>query len=147
MCRPPFSAVVVIAGLSTVCASIPAGAAPLVTPELGRPSIETTLVETVGWRRRYYWRHGYPVPYVYYPPAYGTYVPPPAYAYPPAYGAYPPRPAAGNYGNYPPPPAAGDYGNYPLRPPLAITAATPLRPRAVSMAATIRPRTVTDLRA
>ena len=117
MFRPPFGAVVVIAGLTTVWAPTPAGAAPSVTPELGRPSIETALIETVGWRQRYYWRHTYPVPYVYYAPAYGTYVPPPADAYPPAYGAYPLPPAAGDYGNHPPPPAAGDYGGYPPSPP------------------------------
>ena len=112
----PFTAVVV--GVGVVWTSTLATATPTITPGLARPSIETSLVEKVGWRRRHYWRYGYPVPYVYYPPAHGYYVPPPAYAYPPtyppAYGEYPPPPANGDYGDYPPPSAEGDYnGDYP----------------------------------
>ena len=60
---------------------------------LAMPGFRSTIVETslekVGywrrqsrryWRRqsRRYWRNGYPVPYAYYPPAYGYYVRPPA---------------------------------------------------------------------
>jgi hypothetical protein len=71
--------------------------------------------EDVGYWRRQYRRHGYPMPYVYYPPAYGYYVPAPAY--PPAYGYVPPYanggypPPVGEYGDYPP--ANGDEGYYP----------------------------------
>jgi hypothetical protein len=64
-------------------------------------------VEEVGYWRRRYWRHGYAVPYAYYPPAYGYSPPPPAYAYyPPA-----PPPENGDYADYLPP--SGDYGEYP----------------------------------
>jgi hypothetical protein len=94
-------------------------ATPLATSGLISPNVETTSVEEVGWRRQYR-RYGYPVPYAYYPPAYGYYAPPPAYAYyPPTYGYYPPPPAASgdyssadaDYGDYPP--ANGDNGDYP----------------------------------
>lgn len=104
--------------------SLPVAAAPLGTGWTG-PNIGVSLAEPVGWRR-YYRRYGYPVPYVYYPPAYGYYAPPPAYAYyPPAYGYDGPPPAIddyptanGGYGEYPPangeyPPVNGDYGDYP----------------------------------
>jgi hypothetical protein len=48
-----------------------------------------SIIEEVGWRRRYYRGYAYPAPYAYYPPAYGYY-PPPAYGYyAPAYPAYP----------------------------------------------------------
>ena len=57
----------------------PADAAPM--SGIGNPSIQVAAAERVGYRR-YYRRHGYPVPYAYYPPPYGYYVPPPAYAYP-----------------------------------------------------------------
>jgi hypothetical protein len=50
-------------------------------------------VEEVGLRRRYYRRHGYPVPYAY-PPAYGYYAPP-------AYGYYAPVDPAYPYAPYP----------------------------------------------
>jgi hypothetical protein len=46
-----------------------------------------SAIDEVGWRRRYYRRYASPVPYAYYPPAYGYY-PPPAY-YAPVYPAYP----------------------------------------------------------
>ena len=84
---------------------------------IGNTSIQVASIENVGYRRRYYRRYGYPVPYAYYPPGYGYYPPPPAYAYPPAYDVYPPPPANGEYqtedggyGDYPP--ASGDY-DYP----------------------------------
>jgi hypothetical protein len=108
---------------------VPAMATPLTVLGVKSHNVQATLVEKVGWRRqyrRYYRRYGYPVPYAYYPPAYG-YAPPPAYAhYPSTYGYYPP--ANGDYGDYPPangdypsangdsgdyPPANGDYGDYP----------------------------------
>jgi hypothetical protein len=102
---------------------ITATAEPLVTS--GSPSVAVMTVERIGWRRQFR-RYGYPVPYIYYPPAYGYYAPPPAYAdYPPSYGDYPPPVANGDYpsGNggyaeYPPengdyPPADGEYGDYP----------------------------------
>jgi hypothetical protein len=98
----------------------PATATPLAISELSSQSTEATLVEEIGWRRQYR-RYGYPVPYAYYPPAYGYYAPPPAYAYyPPAYDSYAPPPAAangdyssadGDYGDYPS--ANGEYGDYP----------------------------------
>ena len=81
-------------------------ATPLTVPGVKSRNVQATLVEKVGyWRRqyRYYRRYGYPVPYAYYPPAYGYYAPPPAYAH------YPP--ANGDYGDYPS--ANGDYGDYP----------------------------------
>ena len=67
--------------------------------------------KNIGYWRRYYRRHGYPVPYAYYPSAYGYYVPPAAYAYPPA-TSYAPPPEA-DYGDAPP--SEGHYndeGNY-----------------------------------
>ena len=95
----------------------PATATPLATPGLSSQSANSTLVEDVGWRRQYR-RFGYPVPYAY-PPAYGSYAPPPAAYYPPAYDAYAPPPviesgeyaAEGDYGDYPQ--ANGEYGDYP----------------------------------
>lgn len=102
---------------------VPATASPLAMS--GSPSVAAMTVEKIGWRRRQLRRYGYPVPYAYYPPAYGYYAPPPAYAYsPPSYGDYPP-PAAygdypsedGGYAQYPEnggyPPAEGEYGDYP----------------------------------
>lgn len=94
----------------------PATATPLATPGLSSQSTEATLVENIGWRRQFR-RFGYPVPYVYYPPAYGYYAAPPAPYYPPAYDAY----AAPAYESYGPPPVAesgeyaaeGEYGDYP----------------------------------
>jgi hypothetical protein len=103
MRRILFSAAV-IAGV-VWASSAPAMATPLVTSGLINPNVEVTSVEEVGWRRQYR-RYGYPVPYAYYPPAYGYYAPPPAYAYyPPVYGYYPP-PAVDSY-------ADADYGDYP----------------------------------
>ena len=64
----------------------PATATPLATSGLSSQSTKATLVEDIGWRRQYR-RYGYPVPYAYYPPAYGYYAPPPAAYYPPAYDA------------------------------------------------------------
>ena len=55
----------------------------LAMPGFRSPIVETSL-EEVGYLRRQsrrYWRNGYPVPYAYYPPAYGYYLPPPADAY------------------------------------------------------------------
>jgi hypothetical protein len=103
--------------------SVPATAQPLAM-YVG-PNVASMTVEKVGWRRQLR-RYGYPVPYIYYPPAYGYYAPPPAYAYyPPSYGDYPPPVANGDYpsgdggyAEYPPengdyPPAGGEYGDYP----------------------------------
>ena len=90
--------------------SVPATATPLAMSGLSSQGTEATLVEKIGWRRQYR-RYGYPVPYAYYPPAYGYYAPPPAYTYyPPAYDSYAPPPAAAN-GDYSS--ADGDYGDYP----------------------------------
>ena len=99
--------------------SVPATGTPLITSTLIGASVETTSIEEVGWRRQYR-LYGYPVPYAYYPPAYGYYAPP-AYAYyPPAYDSYVPPPAVangdyssadGDYGGYPP--ANGEYDAYP----------------------------------
>jgi hypothetical protein len=91
--------------------SVPATATPLVTSGLINPNVEVTSVEEVGWRRQYR-RYGYPVPYAYYPPAYGYYAPPPAYAYyPPVYGYYPPPAVDSDYGDYPT--DNGAYDDYP----------------------------------
>ena len=99
--------------------SAPAAAAPLTISGLSGQSANVGAVEKIGWRRHYR-RYGYPVPYAYYPPAYGYYAPPPAYAYaPPAYDSYAPPPAVDE--SYAPPPVAegdysspdGDYGDYP----------------------------------
>jgi hypothetical protein len=110
--------------------SVPTAAAPLAVSGLSSQSADAAVVEKIGWRRQYR-RYGYPVPYAYYPPAYGYYSPPPAYAYaPPAYDSYTPPPAVdesyapppavaegdyspadGDYGDYPP--ANGEYGEYP----------------------------------
>jgi len=98
---------------------VPATATPTAVSGLNSQSADVTLVEEIGWRRQYR-RYGYPVPYPYFPPAYGYYAPPPAYAYyPPAYDSYVPPPAVANgeysadggYGDYPP--ANGEYGEYP----------------------------------
>ena len=64
----------------------PANAGPQSVSGIGNTNIQAATVESVGYRRRYYRRYGYPAPYAYYPPAYGYYVPPSAYAYPPAIG-------------------------------------------------------------
>ena len=85
--------------------------------ELGNTSIKVATGERVGYRRRYYRRYGYPVPYAYYPPPYGYYLPPPEYAYPPDAGA---PLTEGGYADAPPPdgdyaddaaPPNGDYGD------------------------------------
>ena len=95
--------------------SMPATANPLTMSGFSKPNIEAVPVEQVGYRRRH-GRYGYPVPYAYYPPAYGYYVPPPAYTYAPSYRYY----AAPPVYSYPPaydpyeaPLADGDYGDYP----------------------------------
>ncbi len=72
-----------------VCIALPAKAAPQPIPGIAAKA-QIGAVEEVGWRRRYYRRWAYPVPYAYYPPAYGYYYPPPAYGYyAPVYSAYP----------------------------------------------------------
>ena len=104
--------------LGVVCGSaVPAAATPLTLSVVNRPSVMATPVKKVGYWRRLY-RHGYVVPYVYYPPAYGYYAPPPAYAYsPPTYGYYPPPPAYNHYppayGDHVPPPSDGGYSEHP----------------------------------
>lgn len=104
--------------VGVVCIGImSARAAPQPIPGITATKAQAEPVEDVGYRRRYYRRYGYPMPYAYYPPAYGYYVPPPVYVYPPAYsydapsfanGDYPPP---DDYDDYPP--ANGDYGDYP----------------------------------
>ena len=110
------------------CGSLmPAVASPLALAVANRPNIDVTPIKKVGYWRRLY-RHGYAVPYAYYPPAYGYYAPPPGYAYyPPAYGyyarppadAYPPAhgyeaPPPENEESYEgPPPDSGDYAEHP----------------------------------
>jgi hypothetical protein len=73
---------------------------------IGHTNFQVSAVEHVGFRRRFYRRYGYPMPYAYYPPPYGYYVPPSAYAYPPATGSYPPPDGA--YADAPPPEGAYD---------------------------------------
>jgi hypothetical protein len=115
----------VIAG--AICGGLmPAVASPLTLSVANQPNVDVTPVKKVGYWRRLY-RHGYGVPYVYYPPAY-SYAPPPGYAYyPPAYGydARPPTytyPPAQSYEAPPPendesyesaPPESGDYAEHP----------------------------------
>jgi hypothetical protein len=77
-------------------------------PGIGNTNIHVAPVENVGYRRRYYRRYGYPVPYAYYPPPYGYYVPPSGFAYPPP-RYYPPP--VGDYVGAPPP--EGDYADAP----------------------------------
>ena len=75
-----------IAGIACMGA-VPTNAAPM--SGIAATKAQVATVEDVGYRRRYYRRYGYPVPYAYYPPAYGYY-PPPAYGYyAPVYPAYP----------------------------------------------------------
>ena len=81
----------------------PAKAASLSTLAAGNTNIQVAPAENVGYRRRFYRRYGYPVPYAYYPPAYGDHAPPSAYVYPP--------PPAGAYADAPPP--EGDYADAP----------------------------------
>ena len=115
------AAVVIGAGFAGLA---PAAAAPPAMSGLSSQRADVTAVEEIGWRRQYR-RYGYPVPYAYYPPAYGYYAPPPAYAYaPPSYDSYAPPPAVAEgdystgeeYGDYPPNgeyPENGEYGEYP----------------------------------
>lgn len=116
--RPLLFSVALSAGLAFGSFS-PAAATPLATPGLSSQSTEATLVETIGWRRQVR-RYGYPVPYAYYPPAYGYYAaPPPAYYAAPAYESDAPPPVAESgeyaaedeYGDYPQ--ANSEYGDYP----------------------------------
>jgi len=74
---------------------VPATATPLAISGFSSQNVEATLVEEVGYWRRQYRRYGYPVPYAYYPPAYGSYAPPPA-----GNGEYSSGDA--DYGDYPP---------------------------------------------
>ena len=103
--RPLLFSLAVVAGV--ICGnSVLAVANPLVMA--GSPAVAPMTVEKIGWRRQYR-RYGYPVPYAYYPPAYGYYAPPPAYAdYPPSYGEYPPPVANGDYQS-----GDGDHAEYP----------------------------------
>ena len=109
----------VIAGVVWM-GTAPANAAPPSMSGIGNASIQIATGERVGYRRRYYRRYGYPVPYAYYPPPYGYYVPPSVYVYPPPdidyAGAPPPE---GDYADAPPPegdcgaPPEGDYADAP----------------------------------
>lgn len=67
---------------------VPARTAPQPMPGMTATKAQAAALEDAGYRRRYYRRYGYPVPYAIYPPAYGYY-PPPAYRYTPVYPAYP----------------------------------------------------------
>ena len=87
----------------------PGNAAPSSMSGIGKTTFKRATVKNIGYRRRYYRRYGYPVPYACYPPPYGYYLPPAAYAYPPAIGRYPP-PDIG-YTDAPPP--EGDYADAP----------------------------------
>jgi hypothetical protein len=112
----------VIAGIVWISIA-PAKAASATMPGIGNTNFEVASVERVGYRRRYYRRYGYPVPYAYYPPAYGYYVSPSPYSYPypPPHGYYAePPPPDGAYADAPPPdgyytdtPEDGAYGDAP----------------------------------
>src|ERR1044072_8984347 len=81
----------VIAGVVWI-GMAPANAAPPSMSGIDNTNIKVGTVKNIGYWRRYYRRYGYPVPYAYYPPAYGYYVPPSAHLYPPAMGyALPPE--------------------------------------------------------
>jgi hypothetical protein len=102
--------VVVIAGLIWI-GTAPANAAPPLMSGIGKTNIQAATINNIGYRRRYHRWYGYPVPFTYYPPAYGYYVPPAAYAYPPATGYAPPP--GGDYLDAPPPEDDyNDEGNY-----------------------------------
>ena len=124
MRRLLFSAVVIV-GVGWVGLA-PAMATSLGLPGLNGSNINATEVEKVGYWRRMYRRYGYPGPYAYYPPVYGSFPPSAAYAYPPpAYGYQLPPPAYAysppGHGYQAPPPTAdgnypsseGNYGDYP----------------------------------
>jgi hypothetical protein len=66
---------------------VPAEAAPQPMSGIAATKVQVGPVENVGWRRRYWRRYGYAVPYAYYPPAYGYY---PRYYVHPAYPYYAP---------------------------------------------------------
>jgi hypothetical protein len=90
----------------------PVNAASPLMSTIGNASIQVAPGERVGYRRRYYRRYGYPLPYAYYPPPYGYYVPPYAYAYlRPNIDYAGPPPAESDYANAPPP--DGDYTDVP----------------------------------
>src|SRR6516164_4530176 len=90
---------------------MPAVASPLALAVANRPNIDVTPIKKVGYWRRLY-RHGYAVPYAYYPPAYGYYARPPGYAYYPPHGYEAPPPE--NEESYEePPPDSGDYAEHP----------------------------------
>ena len=86
MRRVLFITVIIGGVVSTGLEPAKASAQPM--PGIAATKVQVGPVQDIGWRRRY-GRYGYPVPYAYYPPAYGYY-PPPAYEYyVPAYPAYP----------------------------------------------------------
>ena len=121
--------------------SAPAAAAPLTISGLSSQSANVAAVEKIGWRRQYR-RYGYPVPYAYYPPAYGYYAPPPAYAYvPPAYDTYAPPPAVDEFTLRRPPSL-----RVTIHRRMATTANIPRMAsiRRTASMASIRPRTATD---
>jgi hypothetical protein len=70
MRRLLFRAAVIVGGVWGGFA--PATATPLAISGLNSPNVGATPVEEVGYWRRQYRRHGYPVPYVYYPPRMAT---------------------------------------------------------------------------
>ena len=76
-----------IVGIACMCV-MPAKANSPTMSGLAAARAQVAVVEEVGWRKRYYRRYGYPVPYAYYPPAYGYYAPPAYGYYAPVYPAY-----------------------------------------------------------
>lgn len=100
----------VIAGVIWM-GTAPSNAAPPSMSGIGNTNIQAATVKNIGYRRRYYRRYGYPMPYAYYPPPYGYYVPPSAYAYPPPDIGYAGAPPEGGYSDAPPP--EGDYADAP----------------------------------
>ena len=138
MRRLLFGAAVIVGmglgGLAPAMATPLAVSGRLAIAGLGSQSADAAVVEKIGWRRQLR-RYGYPVPYAYYPPAYGYYAPPPVYAYaPPAYDSYAPPPAVAE-GDYS---TGEEYGDYPPN-----GESEPSIPRTASMAS-IRPPRATD---
>jgi hypothetical protein len=92
-----FSTALVIGVLLTDL--VPAQAGPRPTPGLAESKDNLAFIEEIGWRRSYYRRDEYPLPYAYGyypPPAYGVYwyrgAPGYPYYAPYAFPHYPPYP-------------------------------------------------------
>ena len=123
--RTVLFATAVIAGIIWM-STTGANATPPSMSGIGDTGIQVAKSERIGYRRRYYRRYGYPVPYTYYPPPYGYYLPPSAYEVcflslahttgytdgSPPQGDHAEVPPEGDYADAPPP-DDGDYADTP----------------------------------